>query len=431
MQARRRPHGGEARHGARTRTSSRCPVDSTVLIRNRSTLGLKYLEITPGDSDGGLRGRGDDPDRPRRARTRSSSTRCSTPSTSRTRIAAEQNLKGFGDALAGRGPRPQRGDRRARAAAPPRRSPSSRNLASAQTNLGGFFRGLAAVASEVAPVAETAGAAVRRPRPDLRRASPRSRGRTSRTRSRAAPATLAEGDPVAARSCARSSSTRASSSTPSSPGAKALGDTSPAIAAALHAGIPVLNESPKFNRELEPTAQALLDFQAAPGRPHRAQPADRHQPDPRSDAALPRPGADDLQLPLAAVPELRQHGSQGDGLGTWTRFIAFTPPRGPERRGLARRRPPRTGPSLFNHLHYNPYPNTASPGQPRECEAGNEIYEAGKTVIGNPPGDQGIRTAEPDQGPARAEGRSEPARGRARPLPRRPPPAAPAPARAR
>jgi hypothetical protein len=41
-------------------------------------------------------------------------------------------------------------------------------------------------------------------------------------------------------------------------------------------------------------------------------------------------------------------------------------------------------------LHVNPYPNTASPGQPRECEAGREPYAQGQVVIGNPPGNQGV-----------------------------------------
>ena len=51
------------------------PVDSTVLIRNRSTLGLKYLEITPGKSDEGIRpARPSRP--PRRGHTRWSSIRC-------------------------------------------------------------------------------------------------------------------------------------------------------------------------------------------------------------------------------------------------------------------------------------------------------------------------------------------------------------------
>ena len=49
------------------------------------------------------------------------------------------------------------------------------------------------------------------------------------------------------------------------PGARALAETSPEIAAALHAGVPVLNASPKFDRELPPTADALLAFQNASG----------------------------------------------------------------------------------------------------------------------------------------------------------------------
>jgi hypothetical protein len=44
-------------------------------------------------------------------------------------------------------------------------------------------------------------------------------------------------------------------------------------------------------------------------------------------------------------------------------------------------------------LHSNPYPNTAAPGQVRECEAGNEDYSAGRLrnrqAIGNLPGAQG------------------------------------------
>jgi hypothetical protein len=41
--------------------------------------------------------------------------------------------------------------------------------------------------------------------------------------------------------------------------------------------------------------------------------------------------------------------------------------------------------SRRNHLHFNPYPKTAAPGQDDVCEAGNEKYVPGKTVIGNAP----------------------------------------------
>jgi virulence factor Mce-like protein len=43
-------------------------------------------------------------------------------------------------------------------------------------------------------------------------------------------------------------------------------------------------------------------------------------------------------------------------------------------------------------LHSNPYPNTASPGQTRECEAGREPYVQNMPIIGNVPGNQGVKT---------------------------------------
>ncbi|MGE5617511.1 MAG: hypothetical protein ACM3UX_01090, partial [Candidatus Woesearchaeota archaeon] len=43
-------------------------------------------------------------------------------------------------------------------------------------------------------------------------------------------------------------------------------------------------------------------------------------------------------------------------------------------------------------LHVDPYPNTASPGQPRECSAGNEPYSPLQASIGNPPGNVGTKT---------------------------------------
>ncbi len=48
-------------------------------------------------------------------------------------------------------------------------------------------------------------------------------------------------------------------------------------------------------------------------------------------------------------------------------------------------------------LHANPYPNTAAPGQDRECEAGNERYRENslrnRQAIGNLPGSQDTSNA--------------------------------------
>ena len=47
-----------------------------------------------------------------------------------------------------------------------------------------------------------------------------------------------------------------------------------------------------------------------------------------------------------------------------------------------------------NHgpMHVNPYPNTNSPGQTPECAAGNEPYSGNAGRIGNPPGNVGLKT---------------------------------------
>ena len=68
--------------------------------------------------------------------------------------------------------------------------------------------------------------------------------------------------------------------------------------------------------------------------------------------------------------------SEGDNNGTWQRFIIIATPQGPNNEG-GPSSAPADGPTVENHLHANPYPNTASPGQPKECEAGNEPYASG------------------------------------------------------
>ena len=83
--------------------------------------------------------------------------------------------------------------------------------------------------------------------------------------------------------------------------------------------------------------------------------------------------------------------SEGDSNGTWQRFIIVATPQGPNNEG-SMSSGPANGPNLENHLHSNPYPNSAAPGQPKECEAGNEPYIKGQTVIGNVPGTQQAST---------------------------------------
>jgi hypothetical protein len=98
--------------------------------------------------------------------------------------------------------------------------------------------------------------------------------------------------------------------------------------------------------------------------------------------------------------------SENIGIGTLARALPILSPGGPNSEGFPASAPA-NGPSIDrapgvfgkagevglpindNHLHYNPYPNVAGPGQPKECEAGNETYAVGQTVIGHASGNPG------------------------------------------
>jgi hypothetical protein len=86
--------------------------------------------------------------------------------------------------------------------------------------------------------------------------------------------------------------------------------------------------------------------------------------------------------------------SVGDANGTSQRFIIIATPQGPNNEGGPSSAPANGGVpgQKDNYLHTNPYPNTASPGQPKECEAGNEPFVVGKQEIGNAPGTQPAKT---------------------------------------
>ena len=88
--------------------------------------------------------------------------------------------------------------------------------------------------------------------------------------------------------------------------------------------------------------------------------------------------------------------SEQIGVGTLARTGLVLAPIGPNNEGFPSSAPA-NGPSEEtnasktaiidnNHVHVNPYPNVAGPGQPsKTCEAANESYLAGKAVIGHVP----------------------------------------------
>jgi ABC-type transporter Mla subunit MlaD len=363
------------------------PVNSTLVIRPKSPLGLKYVQIVPGDSKRGFKAGETIPI----AASRPESVDIDeffSMFDEKTRYAIRKNQAGFGNAFAGRGPQLNAAFGSLRKLAESAQEPLA-NLVAPSTNFGGFWRALEALNATVAPVAEINGTlfiALDRTFAAFARVS---RPFIQETISKG-PETLDTAiEDLPAINPFLESSERFF--TAFQPGAAALADSSPILNAAEVAGIPVLKASPVFNAQLEPTADALLAFQEAPGvfngldllidTNNTLDPAIRFIGPAQYTCNY-------LTLVFGNVADAL---SESNGQANWAGALALEPPSGPNNEGGAASAPA-NGPDRDNHLHYNPYPNTASPGQTRECEAGNEPYEKGKTVIGNVPGNQGTAT---------------------------------------
>jgi phospholipid/cholesterol/gamma-HCH transport system substrate-binding protein len=175
------------------------------------------------------------------------------------------------------------------------------------------------------------------------------------------------------------------------PGVAVLPRTAPVLADALTAGAHSLPETPAMNRQLESTFRHLQTFATDPLVPKGVNQLNHTVASLKPTLAFVTPAQTTCNYVTLFLRNIASLLSVGDGNGTWQRFIIIATPVGPNSEGSPSSGPA-NGPSVDNHLHANPYPNTAAPGQDHECEAGNETYAAGKTVIGNVPGNQGTLT---------------------------------------
>jgi virulence factor Mce-like protein len=370
------------------------PAGSRLRVRPRSALGLKYIELTPGRAGG----RGLQPGSVigvKRAQAAVELDEVLDMFDAPARAGSRGSLDGYGGGLAGRG---QDLNTAIGALVPLLRDlePVARNLSRRDTRLDRFFGELADAAEEAAPVAEqqaslfvnldtsfTALASIARP--FLQQ-------------------TISEGpltEEVAIRDFPRQRPFFRNNTAlfrELRPGVATLPRSAPILADAFAAGSEVLPRTERLNQDLADVFEALADF---------------------SEDPIVRQGIDQLtRLSSSLRPTLRfltpaqtvcnyatlwfrnaaSHLSDGDPNGTWQRFMVVAAPTlrssnvfGPNNEGLPSSAPA-DGPQVENHLHVNPYPNTAAPGQTRECEAGNEPFARGRTVIGNVAGSQGTRT---------------------------------------
>ena len=361
------------------------PDDSSVLVRPRSALGLKYVEITKGTSDNGYE---DGATLPLRAATPEPVEFDELLETfdEETRKASRVNLREFGNLLAGRG---LDINRAIEAFDPLLRNltPVMTNLGDPQTRLVAFVQALEQTAREVAPVAEeqaellgnlnTTFGAIDRVRADYQQSIENAPSALD-----AAIQSFPAQRPFLANSEALFREL--------APGVRALRTAAPDLADAFELGTGSLRRSVAFNRRLEPTFEALQEF---------------------AEDELVELGVRDLtNLATILKPTISKLApvqttcnyvtlwfrnvasllSEGDENGTSQRFIIVAAPEGKNNEG-GPSNAPANGPETDNYLHTNPYPNTASPGQEQECEAANETYIDGQTVIGNVPGNQGTQ----------------------------------------
>jgi ABC-type transporter Mla subunit MlaD len=377
------------------------PVDSTIIIRPRSALGLKYIEITRGDSPRGFPEGGTIPlsnARPEPVEFDDFFNMWDRP----TRAGQRLNLRGFGDAFAGRG---EDLNDAIQALVPlvANAVPVLTNIADPETRWRRFFASQSRAAIIVAPIAVIQGqlwanldltiaafADVARPflQETIRRGP-------------AGMQTAIETFPQI-RPFFKSTERFFAEL---QPGARALRRSAPTLADAFTIGVKGLQGSPALNRRLSTFLGDLEDFATDPLVPIGFKDLIEtvRSLDPLiSHVAPAQTVCNYMSLFFRNAASLL---SDGDQNGTWLRFMVITTPVGvdggpaPNGEGGPSGQPANGGGRKIdnidpNFLHVNPYPNTAAPGQERECEAGNETYAPGKQAIGNVPGNQGIETDE-------------------------------------
>jgi virulence factor Mce-like protein len=363
------------------------PIDSTAIVRSRSALGLKYLEITPGTASAGFRA-GDTVPISQARPVPVEIDEVLNTFDQKTRTGIKASTTGLGSGLASRGidlnsvieALPQLFDNL---------QPVTQNLAAPRTQLVRFFPALERAARLVAPVAGEQAALFQNLDTTFTALAHVSRPFIQDTISETPPtlataiANFPQQRPFLENTTAFARELR--------PGVRVLPSTVPDLADALHFGIPALKRSPAFNRQLEGVFRAVQRFSLDPNVTRGVQRLDDTVNILNPALEFVAPTQTVCNYATLFFRNVASLLSEGDAQGTWQRFIIIPTPQGPNSES-GPSAAPADGPTDANHLHANTYPNTAAPFQPHECEAGNEDYLVGRTIVGNVPGNQGTKT---------------------------------------
>ena len=349
------------------------PADSTMIIRPKSPLGLKYLQIVPGDSAEGLAAGETIPLTAARPEPVDIDQFFSMFD-EKTRKAIQRNNAGFGNAFAGRGPQINAAFGALRSLAE-HGQPVLRTLVAPGTDFGGFWEALEDLSATVAPGRRDAGEHVRRPRPHLRRLRPRLAAvHPGNDRKRPADARRGHRRPAGAAPLLprhRPLLHRAASRAPRRWARPRRRSTPPCAPASRRS-----TARRSLFAQLTPTAEALLDFQAEAGVFNGLDLLDRHQrsarPGDRVHRARRRPPATTSASLFRNLADCFQRSERQRQLAERDRRSRRRAARTPSRH---RPRPPPTAPMPPTTSTSTPIPRT---GQDGVCEAGNERYTPGR-----------------------------------------------------
>jgi ABC-type transporter Mla subunit MlaD len=371
------------------------PADTRLAIRPRSPLGLKYVELTIGHSKRGLPEGAEIP-LARKIKKPVEVEDFQNMFDPPTRSAAKRNLIEFGTGLAGRGAdlNEALGELEPLVT---RLQPVMRNLLDRRSRFRELFPALERAAREVAPVANTQAALFGA----LDQTFGALAGVTDSIQQSislgpaaldAATTALPEQQPFLRDSAELFHRLR--------PSFNELAKASLHLAPAFQKAQPSLDATPGLARQLTTTLDSLhelaADDRVDPGIERLAQTATILK-DPIHFIVPAQTTCNYFSLFFRNLQEVF---SEGDSIGTFLRFGILGLPQNPNSEA-GPSSAPANGPAADrikeplredSFLHSNPYPNTAAPGQPHECEAGNEKYVPGKQVIGNDPTLQPAKT---------------------------------------
>jgi virulence factor Mce-like protein len=373
-------------------TSAHLPVDSLVKVRPKSSLGLKYVEITRGKASRTI-------DQGGTLKLPAGTTRpvdiddffnmFDEP----TREGSADNLLAYGTGFAGRG-----GDLNAtiRNLDPlvKHAVPALTNLTSTATAFDKLFPALAQSAAEVAPVAQTQAQLFTDGNTTFKALADNSRSLEDSIA--AGPRAL----DVATRELPAQSGFEEDSTELfrrlKAP-LKSFADASVHLAPAFKAGVPALKISPQLNARIVTTFDSLDAFvsdpRVLPTLTRLTRTANLLNP----VISFVTPAQTTCNSLSLFFRNLGSALSESDQVGSFLRAVPLIEPQVPgSESGPAA--VPANGPVTAidpkttkgdSFLHSNPYPNTAAPGQPDECEAGNETYVTGRQEIGSTPKNDG------------------------------------------